>query len=50
MVLRCRADDGPILVVIGSSLPSSAKKNIVRGTPFLDPCMSEGSGDIAQMG
>ena len=39
MAFRWRADDGPLLVVFGSSLPSSTKKPL-SWTPsdkFLDP-------------
>ena len=44
MAFRWRADDGPLLVVFGSSLPSSTKKTLSKLDPrrqnFLDPRMS----------
>ena len=33
MVFRLRANDGPLIVVVGSSLPSSTKKNVVKVGP-----------------
>ena len=33
MAFRWRAFDGPLIVVLGSSLPSSTKKNVVKVGP-----------------
>ena len=35
MAFRWRADDGPLIVVLGSSLPSSTKKKVVKVGPPL---------------
>ena len=34
LAFRWRADDGPLIVVLGSSLPSSTKKNVCVGPPL----------------
>ena len=43
MSFRWRTDDGLLIVVFGSSLPSSTEKNVVKVGPtltfFLDPRM-----------
>ena len=50
MAIRWRADDGPLIVLLGSSPHQLKKKNVVEVGPlwqnFLDPRMYEGCSNM----